>query len=122
MVDVFKENNIDMMTNGSDNHLILLDFKKENFSGADVERNLEACGIITNKNAVKNDPRPKMETSGLRLGTAAVTTRGATTEDCTWIALQIVKVINALRNDEPVDAPNIKNAVIDWCKSHPIYS
>lgn len=130
MVKVFKEHDIDMVSDGSDNHLILLDLKKEKFSGADLEKNLEACGIITNKNAVKDDPRPKMETSGVRLGTAAITTRGANEYDSIWIASQIANVIEMMRDNYPYDKDSnkalefsiIHEKVVAWCKNHPIYN
>ena len=63
---------------GTDNHLMLVDLRARNadFTGADAEKALEAAGIITNKNAIFNDPRPPKVTSGLRLGTPAITTRG----------------------------------------------
>ena len=124
MVEVFRENNIKMITDGSDNHLILLDLKEENFSGADLEKVLEKQGIITNKNAVQNDPKPKMETSGLRIGTAAITTRGATEEDAHNIAVYIATNIDYLRNHGGVPDAMYEGGrkfVSDWCKNHPIY-
>ena len=63
MVKVFNDSHIKMISGGSDNHLLLLDLREEPFSGADLERVLEKIGIIVNKNAVQNDPKPKMETS-----------------------------------------------------------
>src|SRR5438477_622465 len=67
-----------LQSGGTDNHLMLVDLRARNaaFTGADAEKALEAAGIITNKNAIYNDPRPPKVTSGLRLGTPAVTTRG----------------------------------------------
>ena len=94
MVEVFKQFDVDMITGGSDNHLILLDLKKENFSGADLEKLLESVGIITNKNSVKGDTRPKMETSGLRIGTACITTRGMKENTAAWIATNLLLYSN----------------------------
>lgn len=145
MVEVFKEREVKMMTDGSDNHLILLDLKDERFSGANLETLLESVGIITNKNSVKGDTRPKMETSGLRIGTACITTRGATENDAKWIAHLICNCIEMLRGtfdyqgtellrikeDGNIDEDSaIENLVIDdmsrkvknWCKDHPIYN
>ena len=144
MVEVFKEREVKMMTDGSDVHLILLDLKDEKFSGAELEKILESIGIITNKNSVKGDTRPKMETSGLRIGTAAVTTRGANEYDCKWIAHLICNCIEILRgtfdyegsgllrvkDDKNVDYDaDIKQLVIEdmkqkvkrWCETNPIY-
>lgn len=125
MVEVFKECNVKMITGGSDNHLILLDLKDECFSGKDLETVLEKQGIITNKNAVQNDPKPKTETSGVRLGTACITTRGATEDDAHEIALLICANIDYMRNHNG-GIPDAmyeygKKWVKDWCKKHPIY-
>ena len=144
MVEIFKEREVMMMTNGSDNHLILLDLKDETFSGAELEKMLESIGIITNKNSVKGDIRPKMETSGLRIGTAAVTTRGANEYDCKWIAHLICNCIEILRGtfdyqgtellrvkdngniDYDTDLKalvinDMKEKVKRWCETNPIY-
>ena len=144
MVDVFKERDVRMITHGSDNHLILLDLTKEDFTGAQLETLLESIGIIANKNSVKGDTRPKLETSGLRIGTAAVTTRGANEGDCKWIAHLICNCIEMLRGTFDYEAvgmlrvkedgsidydTDINNLLIDdmerkvknWCKDHPIY-
>lgn len=125
MVEVFKDCGVKMITGGSDNHLILLDLKDECFSGKDLETVLEKQGIITNKNAVQNDPKPKTETSGVRLGTACITTRGATEEDAHQIALIICANIDYMRNHNG-GIPDAmyeygKKWVKEWCKNHPIY-
>lgn len=124
MITVFNDYHVKMISGGSDNHLLLLDLREEPFSGADLERVLEKIGIIVNKNAVQNDPKSKMETSGVRIGTAAITTRGADNIDANDIALIICKTIQHLRNhggipDEFFD--EAKDWVKNWCKKHPIY-
>jgi glycine hydroxymethyltransferase len=124
MITVFNDYHVKMISGGSDNHLLLLDLREEPFSGADLERVLEKIGIIVNKNAVQNDPKSKMETSGVRIGTAAITTRGARIIDANDIALIICKTIHHLRNhggipDEFFD--EAKDWVKNWCKKHPIY-
>lgn len=124
MVEVFRETNVKMISGGSDNHLILIDLKYEKFSGKDLEIALEKMGIITNKNAVQNDPKPKSETSGLRIGTACITTRGANEDDSHQIAIMIAGTIDYLRNQEGIpDAWYIfvRNFVEEWCGDHPIY-
>src|SRR5947207_12086210 len=72
-----------LQSGGTDNHLMLVDLRARNanFTGADAEKALEAAGMITNKNAIYNDPRPPKVTSGLRLGTPAITTRGLKESD-----------------------------------------
>ena len=124
MVEVFKENNIKMITGGSSVHLILLDLKEEKFSGKELEIILEKQGIITNKNAVQNDPKPKTETSGLRIGTACITTRGANEQDARDIAKLICYAVHDLRffNGVPDEHYEYgKKWVSEWCKKHPIY-
>ena len=124
MVEVFRETNVKMISGGSDNHLILIDLKDEKFSGKDLEIALEKMGIITNKNAVQNDPKPKSETSGLRIGTACITTRGANEDDSHQIAIMIAGTIDYLRNQRGIpDAWYIfvRNFVKEWCGDHPIY-
>lgn len=124
MVEVFRETSVKMISGGSDNHLILIDLKDEKFSGKDLEIALEKMGIITNKNAVQNDPKSKSETSGLRIGTACITTRGANEDDSHQIAIMIAGTIDYLRNQGGIpDAWYIfvRNFVKEWCGEHPIY-
>src|SRR6266566_1039411 len=77
-----------LQSGGTDNHLMLVDLRarNEHFTGADAEKALEAAGIITNKNAILNDPRPPKVTSGLRLGTPALTTRGLKEKEMETVA------------------------------------
>ena len=124
MEDIFTKEGIKLMTGGSDNHLLLIDLRDTKVTGQQLETALEKIGIITNKNAVKNDPRPKMETSGLRVGTAAVTTRGATENDCSMMAHIIASVITQLNDYGAVSDEQFeisKNWFTRWCKEHPIY-
>lgn len=124
MEKVFHSMDIDMVSNGSDNHLILLDLRKYGVSGSDLEKALENLGIICNKNAVKDDPKPRMETSGVRLGTAAVTTRGFGESECQFLAKVIsdqIKLLSthSLMSDE--DKTELKAKILSLCKEHPIY-
>ena len=86
-----------LCTGGTDNHLLLVDLRTRDaeLTGADAEQWLEAAGIITNKNGIPNDPRPPMVTSGLRLGTAALTTRGLGPEQMRQIASLLDQVMGA---------------------------
>jgi glycine hydroxymethyltransferase len=86
-----------LQSGGTDNHLMLVDLRarNESFTGADAEKALEAAGIITNKNAIYNDPRPPKITSGLRLGTPALTTRGLKEKDMETVAGFIDRAICA---------------------------
>jgi len=96
MEKVFNTYNIPMITGGSDNHLILLDFRGLSITGKQIETELEKNGIIVNKNAVVNDKRNRIETSGVRLGTACITARGMKETEATQIAKRICEVINEI--------------------------
>ena len=76
MCDIFRDNNIPILTGGTDSHLILIDLSDKNHSGKVIADKLEENGITVNKNGIPNDPRSFVETSGIRIGTAAETTRG----------------------------------------------
>src|SRR5688572_6343014 len=88
LADALTRKGYRLQSGGTDNHLMLVDLRARNadFTGADAERALEAAGMITNKNAIYNDPRPPKVTSGLRLGTPAVTTRGLKENDLETVA------------------------------------
>ena len=107
MVEVFKKRHVKMVSNGSDNHLILLDLRDKGISGKQLEDALSEIGIIVNKNAIKNDPRSKTETSGVRLGTACITTRGLKEEESAWIAAQICNVVDILTSEYNYDGCEI---------------
>ena len=124
MENIFLKEGVKLISGGSDNHLLLIDLKETNVTGQLLETVLEKIGIVTNKNAVKNDTRPKIETSGLRVGAAAVTTRGATENDCSMMAHIIATVIDQLNDYGAVADKQFeisKNWVAKWCKEHPIY-
>jgi len=76
LAEGLRSEGLEMVSGGTDNHLVLVDLKEEDITGKKAEKTLEACNIIANKNAVPYDPEPPMVTSGLRLGTPALTTRG----------------------------------------------
>ena len=76
MCEVFNKNGFKVQTGGTDSHIILMDLTDCKYSGREAADRLEAVGITVNKNGIPNDPRPFMETSGIRIGTAAETTRG----------------------------------------------
>src|SRR3954470_9862689 len=90
-----------LQSGGTDNHLMLVDLRARNanYTGADAEKVLERAGIITNKNAILNDPRPPKVTSGIRLGTPAVTTRGLKENDLVAVAEFIDRAL--LAKDDP---------------------
>jgi glycine hydroxymethyltransferase len=109
-----------LQSGGTDNHLMLVDLRarNESFTGADAEKALEAAGIITNKNAIYNDPRPPKVTSGLRLGTPALTTRGLKESEMQTVADFIDRAICA--KDEASQLAKIRNEVAEFAKKFPM--
>ena len=94
MCDIFRDNNIRIITGGTDSHLILIDLSDKNHSGRVIADKLEENGITVNKNGIPNDPRSFVETSGIRIGTAAETTRGHRRNWFRELARKISKIIN----------------------------
>ena len=90
-----------IVSGGTDNHLMLVDLSASGWTGRDAEEALGTVGITVNKNAIPNDPQPPRVTSGLRLGTPAVTTRGFGVEECQKVSQLIVRVLNN-REDQSV--------------------
>jgi glycine hydroxymethyltransferase len=109
-----------LQSGGTDNHLMLVDLRarNESFTGADAEKTLEAAGIICNKNAIYNDPRPPKVTSGLRLGTPAVTTRGLKEHDMAQIADFIDRAL--LGKDNPEELKKIRDEVSSFAAKFPM--
>lgn len=94
MCEVFKDKNISILTGGTDSHLILLDLSDKKHSGRVIADKLEENGITVNKNGIPNDPRSFIETSGIRIGTAAETTKGHSVEWFKSLAEKISNIIN----------------------------
>jgi len=108
-----------IVSGGTENHLMLIDLIGREASGKDAEAALGAAHITVNKNAVPNDPRSPFVTSGLRIGTPAVTTRGYTEADCVALAGWIADVLDA-----PADAAviaRVREAVTAQCRKYPVY-
>lgn len=96
MAHEFKQMGYKVVTNGTDNHLFLLDFSDRNITGKEVQEALDEVGITLNKNCVPNEKRSPQQTSGVRIGTAAMTTKGYTVKDFVRVAHEIDEVIKKL--------------------------
>ena len=107
----------DMVSGGTDNHLILVDLRKMGITGKELEKHLDEVYITVNKNAVPNDPQSPFITSGIRIGTPAVTSRGLKPEDMEIIADCIYKVAADFENN----AEEARNAVSALCAKYPLY-
>ncbi len=108
---------IKLVSGGSDNHLCLVDLRGSEVTGKELEHRLDEVYITANKNTVPNEPRSPFITSGLRLGTPAVTTRGFDTEDMDKIAEYIALAVNDFENNKDY----IRNGVNEICNRHPLY-
>lgn len=95
---IFRERGIKMVSDGSDNHLLLLDFSDRDFSGKEADAALEAAGIAVNKNTVPNDRRSPLVTSGVRLGSAALTARGFGSHEFEIVGQRICDVLSDVKN------------------------
>lgn len=108
---------IKLVSGGSDNHLCLVDLRGSEVTGKELEHRLDEVYITANKNTVPNEPRSPFITSGLRLGTPAVTTRGFDAEDMDKIAEYIALAVNDFENSKDY----IRNGVNEICNRHPLY-
>ena len=108
---------IQLVSGGSDNHLMLVDLRSTGITGKELEHRLDEVYITVNKNAIPNDPEKPFVTSGVRLGTPAVTTRGLTTEDMD----QVAEFIKLAATDFEAQADAIRAGVTEICKKHPLY-
>jgi glycine hydroxymethyltransferase len=110
----------DLVTGGTDNHLLLVDLRRAGLSGAEAEEALHKAGITVNKNAVPHDPRPPAVTSGIRIGTAAVTTRGLGEAEFRTLAAWMDEALQ--KRGEEASLARIRSKVTDLCASFPLYS
>lgn len=113
------DNGVEIVSGGTDNHLMTVDLRPIKMTGRDASDILESVGITTNKNAVPNDPEKPMVTSGIRIGTPAVTTRGMGVEEMELIGKLIADTLKA-PTDEKVKAETISR-VKELTKSFPLY-
>ena len=111
MADAFREEDIDLVSGGTDNHLMLLDLRSLNVTGKDAELNLDEVGITVNKNSIPNDPQSPFITSGIRIGTAAVTTRGMGVSDMKVIAKLIAMTLKDFEGNKEAVRQGVQELV-----------
>jgi glycine hydroxymethyltransferase len=119
MAQVFIDNGYDVVSGGTQNHLFLLSLIKQDITGKDADAALGRAYITVNKNSVPNDPRSPFVTSGLRIGTPAVTTRGFKEDECRQLACWICEVLANIGNDE-VEG-RVREQVKALCAKFPVY-
>ncbi len=104
MAETFTAMGYHVVTGGTDNHLFLLDLTDTGLTGGEVQERLDGCGITLNKNCVPGDKRPPSQTSGVRIGTAAMTTKGYTAEDFRRVAHRIDAVVRQMMAEKAAQA------------------
>ncbi|HMI31313.1 MAG TPA: serine hydroxymethyltransferase [Candidatus Limnocylindrales bacterium] len=119
LADGLMKRGFKLVTGGTDNHLLLVDLREAGFSGAEAETALHEAGITVNKNAVPNDPRPPAVTSGIRIGSAAVTTRGLGESEFQRLAGWIDEALR--HRSEPQALKKIRGQVEELCRAFPLY-
>jgi glycine hydroxymethyltransferase len=122
MSKTFIERGIKIVSNGTENHLMLVDLIGKEYTGTDADRAMGEAFITVNKNAVPNDPRSPFVTSGLRVGTPAITTRGFGVEESVQLTHWMCDILDGLEhgNSEQIIA-EVKAKVLDICKRFPVY-
>ena len=119
MADALMKRGYNIVSGGTDNHLFLMDLIDKDITGKDADAALHNANITVNKNAVPNDPRPPMVTSGLRLGTPASTTRGFKEPEIRELAGWIADVLDDMGNEKKI--AEVKQKVLAMCKKFPVY-
>lgn len=120
MAEVFVGRGYEVISGGTDNHLMLISLVRQGLTGKAADAALGAAHITVNKNAVPNDPQSPFVTSGIRIGTAAVTTRGFGTGECRELAGWVCDVLDGL--DNPAVIERVRGQVADLCATFPVYA
>jgi glycine hydroxymethyltransferase len=111
------EEGFNLVSGGTDNHLMLVDLRPMGITGKEFEKRLDSVHITVNKNAIPNDPEKPFVTSGVRVGTPAITSRGLGVEDMKTIA----KLFGMVAKDYEGTADTVRAIVADLCKKYPLY-
>jgi glycine hydroxymethyltransferase len=119
MGEAMVERGLRLVSGGTDNHLMLVDLRAAGITGKDAERLLEDCGITTNKNAIPNDPESPFVTSGIRVGSPAITTRGFDEADAREVGELVAAAIFG-RDDDP-ELARVRGRVHELIEAHPLY-
>lgn len=120
MVQIMLQRGYKIVSGGTDNHLFLIDMIEKNVTGKEAEGVLEKAFITLNKNMLPFDPRSPFVTSGLRVGTPAITTRGLKEKEVTKVAHWVCDVLDNL--NDPAMIEKVRKQVIDICQQFPVYS
>ena len=119
MAGVLQERGYEIVSGGTDNHLMLVSLIGHDATGSAAEAALERANITANKNAVPNDPQSPFVTSGLRLGTPAITTRGFREDETRTLTHWIADILDGIDNEETIE--RVRGQVLDLCRRYPVY-
>lgn len=119
MAKVLMDRGYSIVSGGTENHLLLVDLINKGITGKEADAALEKANITVNKNSVPNDPRSPFVTSGLRLGTPAITTRGFKEAEVQLIANYIADILDDIHDEARINA--IKEKVLHLCHEFPVY-
>jgi glycine hydroxymethyltransferase len=119
LAERLKENGFDLVSGGTDNHLMLVKLLKEGITGKEADETLERAGVTLNKNMIPFDPATPFVTSGIRIGTPAVTTRGMKEKEMVQIADLITTVLRDIKNETTI--VSVKSKAKELCDQFPIY-
>ena len=124
MASVLNERGYGVVSGGTDNHLMLVSLVEKDLAGNEAESLLHQANITVNKNSVPNDPRSPMVTSGLRIGTPAITTRGFGVDESISVATYIADILDAMSTNSNIDETiaRIKAEVKSLCEKFPVYT
>ncbi len=120
MASVFMERGFKIVSDGTDDHLFLLSLVDKDVTGKEADAALGRANITVNKNAVPNDPRPPFVTSGIRIGSPAVTTRGFAEAEVTQLVHWICDILEDIDNEALIDS--VKQQVVELCRRFPVYA
>lgn len=120
MAETFMERGLKIVSGGTDNHLFLVDMIEKGLTGKEVDAALGRANITVNKNAVPNDPQSPFVTSGIRIGTPSITTRGFDENDSRQVANWICDIMDNMGDDSVIE--RVKGEVLDLCRSKPLYN
>lgn len=120
LAETLMAQDFDIISGGTDDHLMLISLVKQNITGKDAEKVLGLANITVNKNAVPNDPQSPFITSGIRIGSPAITTRGFKEAECKHVAEWMVRVVKNSQNEQVLR--EVQEQVVALCRKFPVYA
>ena len=120
MTETFMKRDVDIVSKGTENHMFLVDLIKKGITGKDADSAIGRSNITVNKNAVPNDPESPFITSGLRIGTPAITTRGFKEKESSTVASCVCDILEDLDDENEIN--RVKSEVKILCEQFPVYS